>query len=100
RDAAQRARRFRLSAIPFARRSDRLRKSRDPAVVSKGEQTRTGRTRGRCAGPLSNGGEEGFVSASAFRRPTAACRRRTGDHCQSEINFGGRTNRKSSLESG
>src|SRR5207249_11930451 len=65
--AAQRADWICFSTIPSARRSDGLRKSRDPVVVSKSQPKRTGRDCGRRARSISNGGKEGFVSAPAFR---------------------------------
>src|SRR5205814_2834088 len=72
--APERADWFRVSAVPFARRSHGLREPRDPAVVSPLQQKRARRISGGCARPVSDRWEKGFVSASAIGWTTASRR--------------------------
>src|SRR5581483_4304783 len=100
RGLTQRADRFRLSTISFARRPDRLRKSRDPTLLSESEQDGTLRHRRRYARSLSDRGEKGFVSAPTLGRTATARRCRARNYLQSENDSGGRADRKSSLQPG
>src|SRR5206468_6908857 len=100
RRATKRTDRIRFSAISSPRRSDRLRKSRDPALVSESEQERT---RGDCrrhTRPFSNRREKGFVPKPAIWRTTTVGWCSARDHFQSEAAPRRRADWKSSFQPG
>ena len=100
RGVAQSEHRVCFSELSPARRSNRFRKPRAAALLSRRQQERPAIDRLRHARSFSDGGQERSVSNATFRRTTTARRDCASRGCQPANNPGGRADRKSSFSPG